>query len=67
MSCKCGSKMRHFWSHVECISLSCGLIKTDSGNDWGNAKNKWFKSINDAMAVKEGRCEVEGVEYIIPP
>jgi hypothetical protein len=35
------------------VCKACGMIKTDSGNEWGIAKNKWFKNYFEAEFYRD--------------
>ena len=32
---------------------TCGAVHTDSGKDWGIAKNKWFTNLEEALFYKD--------------
>jgi len=49
---KCShSNIKHGWGYSNCSD--CGMFKTDSMNDWGVAKNMWFKSSSEAEFYKK--------------
>lgn len=48
-NCKHDDNNYH-WKHVQC--KVCGQVYTDSGDDWGIAKNKTFNSLDEAEFYK---------------
>ena len=61
--------LNHHYEYVQCVD--CLSIKTDSDNSWGIAKNKWFKSLEEANFYRQyGRLPEQPKNlsdyYIIP-